>query len=194
MNSQANIQFINFDSISEEEHPSNIPTDLLGMELNNFLLDRFESEYDIQYGNFLNSQRSQPTSLQDTQASKCFYSVNTSPAEVKLISLEESEDKIKEKQEKENSMKDTKSFYCKYDNCQKSFKFRWILDRHYLSHKPNKLFLCNYEACEKSYKSKENLTLHIKNIHLKEKPYSCKYCSSVFSHRNGRLYKIILIF
>lgn len=51
--------------------------------------------------------------------------------------------------------------------------------------KSAKMFLCTFEGCEKKYKSKENLTLHYKNIHLKEKPYSCKFCSSVFSHRNG---------
>ncbi len=49
-----------------------------------------------------------------------------------------------------------------------------------------KNFKC--EDCEKVYKSKENLTLHIKNIHLKIKPYSCKYCIAEFSHRNGSLY------
>ena len=46
-----------------------------------------------------------------------------------------------------------------------------------------KSFTC--KDCNKTYKSKENLTLHIKNIHLKQKPYNCKYCSAVFSHRNG---------
>lgn len=47
-----------------------------------------------------------------------------------------------------------------------------------------KTFAC--KDCNKVYKSKENLTLHYKNIHLKLKPYSCKYCTAVFSHRNGR--------
>lgn len=49
-----------------------------------------------------------------------------------------------------------------------------------------KLFKCNYQGCMKAYKSKENLTLHFKNIHLKEKPYSCKFCKATFSHRNGK--------
>jgi hypothetical protein len=51
----------------------------------------------------------------------------------------------------------------------------------------SKYFPCTFEGCKKVYKSKENLTLHYKNIHLKEKPYSCKFCSSQFSHRNGIL-------
>ena len=48
------------------------------------------------------------------------------------------------------------------------------------------VFSCQH--CKKIYKSKENLTLHIRNIHFKEKPYNCKYCSAVFSHRNGKTY------
>ena len=185
MNIQTNLQFINFDSLSEEDNQCPMATDLLGMEINNFLLNRFESEYDMQCGDYLSTTRNQPTSLQDTESSKCISSFNTSPIEAKTKTIEESEDKSKEREEKENSVKDSKNFCCEYDNCLKSFKFKWILDRHYLSHKPNKLFKCTYEECVKSYKSKENLTLHFKNIHLKEKPYSCKYCLSVFSHRNG---------
>jgi hypothetical protein len=46
-------------------------------------------------------------------------------------------------------------------------------------------FPCEYSNCKKTYKSKENLKLHVKNIHLKEKPYSCSYCHKTFSHRNG---------
>ena len=51
--------------------------------------------------------------------------------------------------------------------------------------KGKKLYSCNLEDCGKSYKSKENLTLHIKNKHLGEKPYQCRFCNSRFSHRNG---------
>ena len=57
----------------------------------------------------------------------------------------------------------------------------------------NKNFPCSFIGCKKFYKSKENLTLHFKNIHLKEKPYSCKYCKSVFSHRNGKYFIYITI-
>jgi hypothetical protein len=54
------------------------------------------------------------------------------------------------------------------------------------SKKRSKEFTCPDPQCTKVYKSKENLTLHYRNIHLKEKPYSCKFCSAVFSHRNGK--------
>lgn len=45
--------------------------------------------------------------------------------------------------------------------------------------------------CVKVYKSKENLMLHVKNIHLKIKPYDCKYCTALFSHRNGNKFLIL---
>lgn len=48
-----------------------------------------------------------------------------------------------------------------------------------------KLFIC---LCGKVYKSKENQTLHYKNIHLNVKPYKCSFCDSKFSHRNGKTY------
>jgi len=43
-------------------------------------------------------------------------------------------------------------------------------------------------VCDKVYRTKENLKLHILNIHLHLKPYECNYCSRRFSHRNGILY------
>ena len=51
-----------------------------------------------------------------------------------------------------------------------------------------KSFKCIETNCIKEYKSKENLTLHFKNVHLKQKPYQCSFCNSVFSHRNGETY------
>lgn len=56
-----------------------------------------------------------------------------------------------------------------------------------------KLYKCTFESCMKAYKSKENLTLHFKNIHLKEKPYTCKFCKATFSHRNGNLNIIFIL-
>jgi uncharacterized C2H2 Zn-finger protein len=48
-----------------------------------------------------------------------------------------------------------------------------------------KSFNCEVNGCGKIYRSKENLSLHIKNIHLNLKPYRCRFCSSTFTHRNG---------
>ena len=56
------------------------------------------------------------------------------------------------------------------------------------SSKKTKEFTCSYDNCSKAYRSKENLMLHIQNVHMKQKPYKCSYCSMQFSHRNGRIY------
>lgn len=79
----------------------------------------------------------------------------------------------------------TKPFKCTFENCEKSFEYKWILDRHINSHFCFKMFKCDYKGCEKAYKSRENLTLHYKNKHLGVKPYECQYCQAKFSHRNG---------
>jgi uncharacterized Zn-finger protein len=81
-----------------------------------------------------------------------------------------------------------KSFICAFEGCGKRFDYKWILDRHINSHFCFKLHKCDYLGCEKAYKSKENLNLHIRNKHLGEKPYQCRYCISRFSHRNGILF------
>ena len=47
-------------------------------------------------------------------------------------------------------------------------------------------FKCEEKGCSKVYRTKENLKLHILNIHLRLKPYECNYCSRRFSHRNGK--------
>ena len=52
----------------------------------------------------------------------------------------------------------------------------------------HKVYKCEYANCNKIYRSKENLNLHIQNIHQKLKPYQCSYCPMKFSHRNGRIY------
>jgi uncharacterized Zn-finger protein len=80
----------------------------------------------------------------------------------------------------------TKVFIC--TSCKKSFKNHYKLEKHNKLHFCEKNFKCTYQACGKVYKSKENLTLHIKNKHLGMKPYKCKYCDHLFSHRNGKIY------
>jgi len=85
-----------------------------------------------------------------------------------------------------SNYKTQKSFICAFENCGKRFDYKWILDRHINSHFCFKLHKCEYAGCEKAYKSRENLNLHIRNKHLGEKPYQCRYCISRFSHRNGR--------
>ena len=79
-----------------------------------------------------------------------------------------------------------KNFKCSFENCDKSFDYRWILERHVNSHFCFKLYKCEYEDCKQAYKSKENLNLHFRNKHLGEKPYPCRFCTLRFSHRNGK--------
>jgi uncharacterized Zn-finger protein len=89
---------------------------------------------------------------------------------------------------KEGAFSKEKSFKCTFDGCEKSFEYRWILERHVNSHFCFKLFKCDFPECSKAYKSKENLNLHYRNKHLNEKPYQCRFCTSRFSHRNGKKY------
>ena len=51
-----------------------------------------------------------------------------------------------------------------------------------------KEFRCSNEGCNKIYKTRENLKLHVMNIHQKCKPYKCLFCEAFFSHRNGKIY------
>jgi hypothetical protein len=77
------------------------------------------------------------------------------------------------------------SYTCIFDNCGAILVNKLELEDHCSKHIRTKYFKCEVNACEKIYRSKENLTLHIKNIHLNLKPYKCSFCSSTFSHRNG---------
>ncbi len=70
--------------------------------------------------------------------------------------------------------------------CHKRFTSKRTLDKHFQAHVKCAQFKCPFKGCEKEYRSKENMNLHYKNIHLNDKPYKCKYCSSLFSHRNGK--------
>ena len=77
---------------------------------------------------------------------------------------------------------------CKIGTSRRQFKNKKRFDRHTSTHFYQTVYKCEYEDCVKVYRSKENLTLHIKNFHLKIKPYSCSFCLRAFSHRNGKIY------
>jgi hypothetical protein len=77
-------------------------------------------------------------------------------------------------------------FNCTVEGCGRQFKLKWIMLRHTFSHSDVKRFVCGYQGCAKGYKSKENLTLHQKNIHMNVKPYACDFCNKRYSHRNGK--------
>jgi len=76
--------------------------------------------------------------------------------------------------------------FCPVESCLKTFKYKWLLNRHLNSHFSINFYKC--QKCVKTFKTEENLKLHILNIHENIKPYSCSYCSKRFSHRNGKNY------
>jgi hypothetical protein len=79
------------------------------------------------------------------------------------------------------------SYKCIFDKCGALLENKIDLEEHCTRHIRTKYFKCDVFGCDKVYRSKENLTLHIKNIHLNLKPYKCRFCNSTFSHRNGTL-------
>lgn len=192
MNSFSNIEFINFESLPNNDHENVLESKDIEMEyLNDFLLEKFETEYENQTNDsiIMNDNNSQVSFYSDVKGNK----INPNDSFASLPTYEISLFGECNRSSSPSSIGEVrcevleKNFTCNYENCNKTFKFRWILDRHYLSHKAAKLYKCTFKGCTKSYKSKENLTLHFKNIHLKEKPYNCKFCPSVFSHRNGKI-------
>ncbi len=78
-------------------------------------------------------------------------------------------------------------YNCHFPDCLMDFRHKWLLERHLESHSTFHFFKCTEVNCHKSYKSKENLLLHIINVHRHEKPFKCKHCTLKFSHRNGIL-------
>jgi hypothetical protein len=187
-NNYSNIEFINIDSFEHQWDQECIKNDpIFEIDcLDKYLLEKYESEANsFQSDHFFSLENQTQLSFFSEPACKLteIRPESPSPASSRSTCLSPSE---------VTSEIPEKNFICDFENCKKSFRFKWILDRHYLSHKSAKLFKCSFRGCTKSYKSKENLTLHFKNIHLKEKPYNCRYCPSVFSHRNGRFLNLIL--
>ena len=183
MNGFSNIEFINFETLNNNENdnftikdPNYDPLNYL----NNFLLERLESECDSQTDSIMNDSQSVHSYFSEAQVNRVSESFSGFHID-KATSENESFDSGVQN----NSVNMESLFSCSFDNCKKNFRFKWILDRHCVSHKVSKTYCCFYKGCPKAYKSKENLNLHVKNIHLKEKPYSCRFCQSVFSHRNG---------
>jgi len=105
-----------------------------------------------------------PQFQRSTEFSKLFLDNNNLPPEAKRI------------------------FICNYPECPKRYKNKSILKKHYNSHFFNVNHVCHFFPCMKNFKSRENLDLHISNAHLMIKPYDCRYCNRVFSHRNGKTY------
>lgn len=191
MNSISNIQIINFEEFNHEEKSMDLEKDLNYM--NNFLIEKYDSEYSE--GNEMNSYDSSCNMSICSEINSNFSNLNIS------IHDTANNSNIGDRTSCSENIK-SPYFIESFCNLEKvannSFSFLRRTNRFKLNFDndsnmsnisynstASKYFPCTFEGCEKVYKSKENLTLHYKNIHLKEKPYSCKFCSSLFSHRNG---------
>jgi hypothetical protein len=145
-----------------------------------------------------------PTDSKKEQTDKSTYNSTDKPIDKSVDKLIIDENtilgnKLKHQKQDKNIFKVSKTKENLTINChicKKTFKRNMHLINHIKTHEKlpikvnegDRVFICPVDNCGKIYKSKENLVIHNKNIHLKIKPYKCKYCKSHFSHRNGKLY------
>lgn len=201
MNACSNIEFINYEANDNDNQTMSNDNDLNMEYLNNFMLDKFNSNinqnfncfsYGLEglnnsFGNFENGNNfhfpslslnsgfnsdnvscfSENLSANCYSDSRTFVDFNLNLNDLQTDTFEKFEKLIKEEESPISGKTDTSPNASLFSS---------------------RLFKCTEANCGKVYKSKENLTLHFKNIHLKEKPYGCKYCSALFSHRNGKTY------
>jgi hypothetical protein len=126
MYDHSNIEFINFETITHPEYENNIEMDLGCVEINDIndvLLDRYESGNDSQYDSIFTDSRSQFSLSLDFTNQKLNDSINSSVLEQTLTPSEP-------RREVNLSCFSDKPFVCNIINCNKRFKFKWILDRH----------------------------------------------------------------
>jgi hypothetical protein len=189
MNGFLNIEIINFEGLNYDEDIQ----DLRQEELNNFLFNKLESDQE--------SLIETENGIQENISSSSYFSDHSLVRSNSCTSLPVMEksclssDNILHQQDI-ISMSHFSSFspnICNNSSSElmnsltksKSFHKKHKSETMFHSEKQ---FECEYENCIKIYKSKENLSLHIKNIHMNIKPYSCRYCNALFSHRNGKTY------
>jgi hypothetical protein len=177
MYNHSRVEFINFDYEAGIEPDQPYEIDSMGIDLGKYVLDRKESDFDI----MMCDSRSQISINSDIPNYGDKSNISISIDNASFYSAEGNMDKRNTK--KGNKCK---PFQCGKDKCHKKSKFQWILERHMSSHDSVRLFKCMHEDFLKSYKSNENLTLPTRNIHLKERPYHCKYCDLTFTHRYGK--------
>jgi hypothetical protein len=185
MNCFSNIEIINFDNFHNSEQDQFLKEMLheAGSFLPNYAEDRYEKDVENMMDNLNIDNFSNCSFYSEMQCQSQFESSSAQLTEPTTQSISPLRKILTVK---DFSFSHERQFCCPFSNCNKAFKFKWILERHLISHKNLKQFKCSEDSCTKAYKSKENLTLHHRNIHLKEKPYNCRYCEAVFSHRNGK--------
>ncbi len=150
------------------------------MEESLFLLKTlFEEDSDLVLNNSQNGLNT------DLDLENIFTIISKGEKEINII-----KEKEKKKNEKEENNKLEKIKLKKLESIQTEYSstkedIPQLTKKKNLSNKKIKLFKC---ICGKVFHTKENQTLHFKNIHLKQKPYKCSFCDCKFSHRNGKTY------
>lgn len=201
MNSLSNIEIVNFDQIeNNEENYMGLEHEIEMNYTNNFIIDKYESDYSeiqndvISYDLSCNMTICSDILINKSAPEKNNNKYRNNPNLSNVYDSCNNSNIGDATNFSENKSLIQNDSFCKDINSisdKKPTKFKINSDNEsYFSNKSNnsasiKSFPCTFEKCDKIYKSKENLTLHYKNIHLKEKPYSCKFCNSIFSHRNG---------
>ena len=118
------------------------------------------------------------------------------------------------KQHVENKHLGVRRYVC--DVCQKAFSYKHVLQHHMFIHTGEKSFKCNH--CQQLFRSQRNLTVHIQRkhsgvrtrnhvcdvcqkacyskcdltkhmrIHIRNKPFECKYCDTMICMKNKLIY------
>jgi hypothetical protein len=170
--------------------------------MNNFLLEKYDSEYSEgnELNGYDNSSNMSICSEMKSNFSAVTMSINDSCINSNVGDLSTNSENLKSSDLNNSFIHLEKVSNNSFSFLRRTNKFKLNnesdLNISNLSYNStaSKYFPCSFEVCEKVYKSKENLTLHYKNIHLKQKPYSCKFCNSQFSHRNGIFNEFVYYF
>ena len=74
-------------------------------------------------------------------------------------------------------------YRCGYPGCDKSYKNKRHLIRHFIVHTGISNFGCTYPECvgKKYFRDHEMLNRHITSIHTPEKPFRCNKCNKPFA-------------